>query len=447
MLDPVELLIRNATVVTMNAAREVLREADVLIDGNRIVSVGPTSKARRTRATRVIDGRGLVVLPGLIHSHLHACQTLCRNHADGLELLDWLRERIWPFEAAHDAASMRASADLTFLELVTSGATACLDMGSVRHYDAVFEAARDAGVRLVGGKCMMDAGQGVPAGLRETTEASIAESVRLLETWHGAANGRLSYAFAPRFVLSCTEGLMRRVGELAKARGVRIHTHASENPTECDLVREKTGQDNVVYFGSLGMLGPHTTLAHCVWVTAEEQKALRETHTCVCHCPSANFKLASGVAKIPELVKQGITVGLGADGAPCNNTLDIFHELRLAALIHLPRVGPTGFSAMQALELATVNGARALGLEHEIGSIEVGKKADLTLVDVSGAHLTPVSDDPVATIVYSAQARDVRHVIIDGAVVVRDRQPQLVNAPAIRRAASAHALRLLATLD
>ncbi len=442
-----ELLIRNAAVVTMNASREVLRDADVLIDGDRIVSVGPHSRARRRLATRVIEGKGLVVLPGLIHSHLHACQTLCRNHADGLELLDWLRERIWPFEASHDAASMRASADLTFLELITSGATACLDMGSVRHYDAVFESARDAGLRLVGGKCMMDAGQGVPAGLRETTEASIAESLRLLEKWHGAENGRLTYAFAPRFVLSCTEALMRQVGELAKARGVRIHTHASENPTECDLVREKTGLDNVSYFNSLGMLGPHTTLAHCVWVTAEEQRVLRETRTCVCHCPSANFKLASGVAKIPELVQQGITVGLGADGAPCNNTLDIFHELRLAALIHLPRVGPTGFSAMKALELATVNGAKALGLEKDIGSIEVGKKADLTLVDVSGTHLTPISDDPVATIVYSAQSRDVRHVVIDGQIVLRDRVPQTMNVEAVRKSAATHAARLLKQLD
>lgn len=442
-----ELLIRNAAVVTMNASREVLRDADVLIDGDRIVSVGPHSRTRRRLATRVIEGKGLVVLPGLIHSHLHACQTLCRNHADGLELLDWLRERIWPFEASHDAASMRASADLTFLELITSGATACLDMGSVRHYDAVFESARDAGLRLVGGKCMMDAGQGVPAGLRETTEASVAESVRLLEKWHGAENGRLTYAFAPRFVLSCTEALMRQVGELAKARGVRIHTHASENPTECDLVREKTGLDNVSYFGSLGMLGPHTTLAHCVWVTADEQRVLRETRTCVCHCPSANFKLASGVAKIPELVQQGITVGLGADGAPCNNTLDIFHELRLAALIHLPRVGPTGFSAMKALELATVNGAKALGLEKHIGSIEPGKKADLTLVDVSGTHLTPISDDPVATIVYSAQSRDVRHVIIDGQVVLRDRVPQTLNAEVVRKSAASHAARLLKQLD
>ena len=170
-----DLVIGNATVITMNASREVLRDAEVVIQGGRIARVGPQKKGRKSGVRRFIDARGRVVLPGLIHSHLHACQTLCRNHADGLELLDWLRERIWPFEASHDPQSLRASADVTFLECIKSGATAVLDMGTVHHYDAVFEAARDAGIRLVGGKCMMDAGQGGPVGLRETTESSLGE--------------------------------------------------------------------------------------------------------------------------------------------------------------------------------------------------------------------------------------------------------------------------------
>ncbi len=442
-----DLVITNATVITMNASREVLRDAELVIQGDRIASVGPARRGPRTGVRRVLDARGKVVLPGLIHSHLHACQTLCRNHADGLELLDWLRERIWPFEAAHDARSLRASADLTFLECVRSGATSVLDMGTVRHYDAVFEAARDSGVRLVGGKCMMDAGQGVPAGLREATEASIAESLRLIDTWHGAENGRLRYALAPRFVLSCTEGLLRRVGELAVERGVRIHTHASENPTECDVVRDKTGMDNVAYFHHLGLLGEHTTLAHCVWLTADEQRLLRETKTRVAHCPSANFKLASGTAKIPELLQQGIVIGLGADGAPCNNNLDIFMELRLAALIHLPRTGPTSLPAMQVLELATLNGAKALGLEGEVGVLAPGAKADVITVDLSGAHATPNSSDPVATLVYAGQSHDVRDVVVDGQLLMRDRRMLRVDPGAITAAARTEAARLLAQLD
>jgi 5-methylthioadenosine/S-adenosylhomocysteine deaminase len=443
----VDLVIGNATVITMNESRQVLRDAEVVIRGDRILKVGPAKRGMGGGPRRFIDAKGQVVLPGLIHSHLHACQTLCRNHADGLELLDWLRDRIWPFEASHDAQSLRASADVTFLECIRSGATSVLDMGTVRHYDSVFESARDAGIRLVGGKCMMDAGQGVPAGLRETTEGSLAESIRLIEKWHGQENGRLRYALAPRFVLSCTEKLLREVQNLATTRGVRIHTHASENPTECDVVREKTGMDNVSYFHHLGLLGPHTTLAHCVWLTAEEQRLLRETQTRVAHCPSANFKLASGTAKIPELLKQGITIGLGADGAPCNNNLDIFVELRLAALIHLPRTGPTSLPAMQVLELATLNGAKALGLEGEIGVLKEGARADVIRVDLSTPHATPNSSDPVATLVYSGQSQDVRDVIVDGQVLMRDRRLRTLDEAAIRRSAQLHSERLVAKLD
>ena len=431
----------------MNASREVLRDAEVVIQGDRIARVGPRKRGGKTGVRRYIDARGQVVLPGLIHSHLHACQTLCRNHADGLELLDWLRDRIWPFEASHDAQSLRASADLTFLECIRSGATAVLDMGTVRHYDSVFESARDSGIRLVGGKCMMDAGQGVPAGLRESTEGSLAESIRLIEKWHGAEGDRLRYALAPRFVLSCTEALLRRVQDLAMERGVRIHTHASENATECDVVREKTGMDNVSYFHHLGLLGKHTTLAHCVWLTAEEQRLLRETGTRVAHCPSANFKLASGTAKVPELLRQGIVVGLGADGAPCNNNLDIFVELRLAALIHLPRGGPTSLPAMQVLEMATLNGAKALGLEGEIGCLQEGARADVITVDLSNAHATPNSADAVATLVYAGQSQDVRDVVVNGQILMRERRLLAVDEAAILAAARVASARLVSQLD
>jgi 5-methylthioadenosine/S-adenosylhomocysteine deaminase len=442
-----ELAIQNATVVTMNASREVLEDAEVLIEGDRIVKAGPASRGGKKFFRKTIDARGRVVLPGLIHAHLHACQTLCRNRADGLELLDWLRERIWPYESAHDQASMRASADLTFLELIRSGATAALDMGTVRHYDAVFESARDCGIRLTGGKAMMDTGQGVPAGLRETTEESMRESLRLIDRWHGTEGGRLRYAFAPRFVLSCTERLLREVVAEAARRDVRIHTHASENATECDVVREKTGFDNVSWFNELGLLGTTTTLAHCVWLTSEEQRQLAETATSICHCPSANLKLASGFAKVPELLREGVNVALGADGAPCNNNLDIFTEMRLAALIHKPRSGPATMSAMQVLEMATLNGARALGLEAELGAIEPGKKADVIIVDPDGAHATPGGADVVSALVYSARASDVCDVIVDGRVLMRNRELLTMDEAKVLCAAREHGDRLAAAID
>ncbi len=433
-----DLLISHATVVTMNASREVLTEADILVRDGRIAKVGSQLKGKKA-SRRTLDATGLVVIPGLIHGHLHACQTLFRNRADGLELLDWLRERIWPFEAAHDEHSMRASADLTFAELIKSGATAALDMGSVRHTDAIFEAAQDAGFRLTGGKAMMDSGQGLPAGLRETTSDSLVESIRLCKQWNGAAGGRLRYAFAPRFVLSCSEELLRQVAQLAPELSARIHTHASENSSECDAVRQRTGADNVDYLHRVGISGPHVTLAHCVWLTAHEHRLLRETGTCVCHCPSSNLKLASGIAKVPELMDEGVHVCLGADGAPCNNNLDLFLEMRLAALLHKPRCGPLVMPPERVLAMATVEGARALGLQDEVGSIEEGKRADLTLVDLRGAHAQPAGDDVIAQLVHSGTAADVRHVLIDGKLVMRDRELLTLDESRVTASASQYA--------
>lgn len=439
----VDLLLTNGTVVTMNREREVLAGADVLIQDGRVARVGRNLRIRGG-GIRVLDVTGQVVLPGFIHGHLHACQTLFRNRADGLELLDWLRERIWPFEAAHDADSMRASADLTFAELIRSGATAALDMGSVRHYDAVFESARDCGFRLTGGKAMMDSPE-LPATLRESTEDAIAGSLELLERWHGAQEGRLRYALTPRFVLSCTERLLREVARLARDKGVRIHTHASENRTECDVVRKLTGQDNIAYFHALGLTGPHLTLAHCVWPTDEELRLLRDTRTVVCHCPGSNLKLASGLAPVPEMLEAGVSVCLGADGAACNNNLDMFTEMRLAALIHKPRVGPRGMSAEHVLEMATLGGARALGLEEELGSLEPGKRADITIVDLTDLHASPADpQDVLSPLVYAARASDVVHVLVGGRPVLKDRALVTLDAAAVAASARQHASRITA---
>lgn len=440
-----DLLIRNGTVIPMNPAREVLAATDVLVQGRRIAQVG--KRLKPARGARVIDAEGQLVLPGLVHGHLHACQTLFRNRADGLELLDWLQQRIWPMEAAHDRASMRASADLTFVELLKSGATALLDMGTVRHYQAVFESARDCGIRLTGGKAMMDAPD-TPAGLKEGTAQSVEESLALLKRWHGAEDGRLRYAFCPRFVLSCTEPLLKQVAALATAWNARIHTHASENRTECELVRQRTGLDNVAYFHSLKLSGPHVTLAHGVWLSEEERRLLAQSGTVVCHCPSSNLKLASGIAQVPELLARGVHVCLGADGAPCTNNLDLFLEMRLAALLNKPRLGPLTLPAMQVLEMATLGGARGLGLEHEIGSIEVGKRADLIVVDLSGAaHATPGGEDPVARLVYSGKGEDVRHTVVDGRLLMKDRKLLTLDEEEVLSRARKHAQRVARAIE
>jgi len=435
------LLLRGGSVVTMDSARRVL-DADVLVANGRIERVGPSD--RRTVGQpkpAVMDCSGLIVMPGLIQAHIHLCQTLFRGLADDLSLEDWLTQRIWPLEAAHTAESIHASAMLGAAELLLGGTTAILDMESVRHTGAAFEALELMGIRATAGKCLMDAPSN-PAALRESTDQALTESADLCARWHGAAEGRLRYCYAPRFAPSCTGPLLRAVSDLAEKAGAVVHTHAAETLVELDIVKRATGHDEIAYLDSVGISGPRAALAHCVWVDKDGIGRLARQATNIVHCPSSNLKLGSGIAPIPEMLAAGCRVGIGADGAPCNNRLDAFAEMRLAALIQKPRLGPDALPAAHALELATLGGARALGLENEIGSVEVGKRADLIVLDLSGPHTQPEEGDVVSRIVYSARAADVRHVIVDGRVVVKDGALQTANATEIAGAANTHARKL-----
>lgn len=411
-----EVIIRGGTIVTMDPEWRLL-EGDVHARDGRIIQVGGAA-VPTGRDYEILDAEGALVLPGLVQSHIHTCQTLARGRADDLALLDWLRRIVWPYEGALDAEDVAAAARLACAELLLGGTTAIQDMATVHHTDAIFEVARDVGIRATIGKAMMDDGDGVPASLRERTRASIDESIALCQRWHGTEDGRLRYAFAPRFVLSCTEDLLREVAVVARRLGARIHTHASENRDELAAVVQARGDVNVAYLDHVGLSGHDVGLAHCVWLDERERRILAETSTHLLHCPSSNLKLASGVATIPELLQEGISVSLGADGAPCNNNLDAFMEMRLAALIHKPRVGPTGMPARQVVRMATMGGAKALGLDGEIGSLEVGKRADVAVVAIDGPHVSP-TDSPYAALAYACRANDVRHVVVDGKVVVR----------------------------
>jgi len=410
------LILKHARILTMDARRRIV-DGDVVITGDRITAMGGPGRAKA--GAKTLDCTGLVVIPGLIQAHIHLCQTLFRGLADDLVLEDWLAKRIWPLEAAHTPDSIYWSAMLGAAELLLGGTTAILDMETVRHTGAAFDALAAIGLRATAGKCLMDAPT-APAGLREATGSALQEAADLCEQWHGAASGRLRYCFAPRFAPSCTGPLLRAVSDLAERHGAMIHTHAAETPAELEMVQRETGQDELTYLDSVGISGPRAALAHCVWVDGDGMQRLARQQTNVVHCPSSNLKLGSGLAPIPEMLAAGCRVALGADGAPCNNRLDAFTEMRLAALVQKPRLGPDAMPAAQVLELATVGGARALGLDAEIGSIEVGKKADLAVLDLSGPHAQPGSADLVSRIVYSARASDVRHVIVDGKVVVKD---------------------------
>lgn len=413
-------IIRNTTVVTMDDADTILHDAAIAIaDDGRIEAVGPDASIARTGDVRIIDGSGQVVIPGFVQTHIHLCQTLFRNLADDLVLIDWLRTRIWPFEAAHDAKSLRASARLGLAELIRSGTTCILDMGTVNHTDAIGEAMLESGLRGFVGKCMMDAGDEVPPGLRESTRDSLRESERLARAWRGAGDGRIGYCFAPRFALSCTETLLREVGPMAADLGALIHTHSSETQFEVDTTLRDHGVRNVEYLERCGLTGDNAVFAHGVWLDDNERRILRDSCTAIAHCPSSNLKLASGIADIPRLLEWGIKVGLGADGAPCSNTLDAFTEMRHAALIQKPIHGPTAMPARRVLRLATIDGARALGLGDQIGSIEVGKRADLSIIRFDRPH-NGVGGDIASRLVYASYPENVRTVLVDGRILMED---------------------------
>lgn len=418
MKSDFDFLIEGGTVITMDPEERVLH-GDVLIRDGKIRAVAPWGRAKPKPGTRTVDARGCFVLPGFVQPHVHLCQVLFRGLAEGVPLLDWLKDFIWPLEAAHDEKSLRASANLGIAELLLGGTTTVLDMGTVHHTKTLFETARDAQIRYVGGKAMMDQGDDIPEGLAETTEESLDRSLALASEWHGKEGGRLQYAFAPRFILSCSDKLMKETVLAARDLGCLLHTHASENPGEVEAVKKATGKDNVEALHKLGFTGEDVVLAHCVHVTDKEKKILAKTNTAVAHCPSGNLKLASGVAPVVDLLSRGVRVGIAHDGAPCNNRMSAFTEMRLAALLQKPTHGAAAFGARAALRAATLGGAEVLGLADQVGSLEKGKRGDVVVVSAGAPHMHP-HNDPVTSVVYAAEASDVRHVFVDGQWLVRD---------------------------
>ncbi|HYN26248.1 MAG TPA: amidohydrolase family protein, partial [Pyrinomonadaceae bacterium] len=314
---------------------------------------------------------------------------------------------------------------------IKGGTTCALTMETVNHTEAVFQVVEETGYRATVGKCMMDKGEEVPAALHEDTEASVEESLALLEKWHGKADGRIRFCFAPRFAVSCTPELLSNVARLAHERGVMVHTHASENRHECELVEQATGLRNIPYLDSLGLTGQHVALAHCIHVDDDEIAILKRTNTNVVHCPSSNLKLGSGIAPVKRMLEEGISVSLGADGAACNNRLDMFTEMRTAALLQKALHGPEVLPAKRALRMATIDGARALSLGNEIGSLEVGKRADVIVVKMDSLHSTPHQPDLASAITYSAQLSDVETVVIDGQLVMREGKLLTVDEPSV----------------
>ncbi len=406
------ILIKNGTILTVVNKDVQAFKADILISGNRIAKIGNiTAKPDVT-----INAADKLVIPGLIQTHVHLCQTLFQGYANdfSLGLLNWLRKKIWPLEASHDESSLYFSALLGATKLIRSGTTCTMSMETVRHTDAVFNAIEDIGLRATVGKCMMDKGDNVPAPLLERTQDSIEESLKLFKRWHNKFNGRIRYAFSPRFALTCSKELLRDVGQIARENKTIVHTHAAENKQEVEALLKQSGMRNIEYLEHLNLTHDNLCLAHCVWLNNNELDIIKTGKVKVLHCPSSNLKLGSGLAHINEMIDNSINVSIGVDAALFNANMDVFTEMRRAVSLQTQKT----LSPEQAFKMATIEGAKALGLQKEIGSIEVGKKADIVILNNPRLG----NKDMLLTMLNFTEPSDIETVLIDGRIILKNRE-------------------------
>ncbi len=419
-------IVSGGMVVTVDAARRVYNPGAVAVDGTTIVAVGPAADiASRFKAAQQIDATGSIVIPGLINAHAHAPMVLYRGLADDLRLQEWLEKYIFPAEAKTVSREMvRAGTRLAALEMIQSGTTAYADMYYFE--EEIARTTKAAGMRGVLGQTIIQ----FPVPDAKTPAEGLARNEAFIKEFQ--KDDLIVPAVAPHspYTLEARDLLSSRA--LAAKYGVPVLIHVAETENELGSSQKAhSGMSPVRYLQSIAFFGPRTLINHGVWVDAADMAILRGHGVAVSHNPESNMKLASGIAPVPEYLAQGITVGLGTDGAASNNDLDMFEAMRFAALLHKVKTGdPRALPATTALEMATINGARALGLESAIGSLESGKRADLAIVSTANARLTPLYD-PVSHLVYAARGDDVRTVMVNGRVLMRDRKMLTLDETAI----------------
>lgn len=404
------ILIKNTTVLPMTGEERVLSDAYVRIEGQYIHEVG-RGPAPDGDYDLVIDGSGQVLMPGFINAHTHAAMTLLRSYADDLPLMEWLETKVWPLEDKMTDEDMYNGTRLAILEMIQSGTTCFADM--YFKMDKVAQAVKDTGMRAVLSRGMV--------GVGPEHEQAIEQSRELVRDWHGAAGGRIQFMLGPHAPYTCPPDYLKRVIALSEELGVGIHIHLAETIGEVNNIEEQYGKTPIALMEDIGLFSRPVLAAHCVHVSEEEIKILEQYKAGVAHNPESNMKLASGIAPVAAMLEAGIPVAIGTDGASSNNNLDMLQEMRSAAFLQkVATMDTTVLPAYQALEMATRNGAIALGLGDELGQVKVGYKADLILVSLQAAHMTPCYD-VVANLAYAGQASDVQTVIIDGKAVMMNR--------------------------
>lgn len=433
---PVDLLIANGLVVSMDTQMTVIENGSVVVHKGEIVAVGPSTTIKeRYSAARSIDAAGKLVMPGLVNSHTHAAMTLFRGLADDLPLDTWLTKHIWPAEAKFiTPAAVRSGANLALAEMIRSGTTTFSDMYFFA--DELAQAAKTAGVRAVVGEAVLD----FPTPDSKSPQESFTTIEKLAATWKN--DPLITIAVGTHSPYTCSQETLKSAKKLADTLGLPLTIHVSETSKEVADLTAKYGIPPFEYLDRLGFFGGTVIVAHAVYPTAKEIKLMAEKQVGVAHNPGSNMKLASGVAPVTEMLQAGIAVGLGTDGAASNNNLSIFKEMNLAALLQkVSRLEPIALSAAEVVKAATIGGAKVLGLEKRIGSLEKGKRADLILIDLNRPHLVPFYN-VYSELVYATNGADVETVIIEGRIVMQNRKLVTLDEDTVMQEAKKLALKI-----
>ena len=416
-----QILIKNGYVISMNKNREIFKNGSVLIEDDKIKAVGKVEPSLVNADAEIYDVQGKIILPGLVNTHVHLSQQLGRGVADDVVLLTWLRERVWPYESSFNYEDSLISSTACCVELIKTGVTTFLEAGG-QYVDAMAEAVEKCGLRACLSKSTMDEGEGLPKAWQKTTQEELDFQEELFKKYNNTAEGRIKIWFGLRTIFNNSDELIKGTKILADKYKTGIHMHVLEVKEEMDYTRATREETTVEHMNRLGALGPNLVAAHTVWLTEREIDLFRLYDVKVSHNPGAAMKVVLGFAKIPEMLEKGIAVSIGTDGAPSNNRMDMMRDMYLTSLIHKGRtLNPKTVSAEQVLEMATINGARCALMEKEIGSLEVGKKADLIILNPDTIHSLPVID-PVANIVYAMSSENIESSMCNGKWLMKNRE-------------------------
>lgn len=443
------ILVKHATVFTMDPQKNVISDGGIYVEGNKIIRVGATEEVAKAAGSPeyVINGERKMLLPGLIDTHAHLVEAIMRGLApDNVNLATWLRQGVWPLQTAVDTDVMKASAQLCLLEMLKTGTTSFLEAQLHTRWgiDAAASAVAQSGIRGIISKMIMDQPtyEGTKHPFPEDKDAALKEFHRLYKQWNNKADGRIRIGFGINNPRVCSEALAQEVAQVSKETGCFITMHLGETRVDIEnLAKRNTTPGEFATKTGIAQRG--AVFAHGVWLTDNDIQRLAKAGASIAHCPSSNMKLASGIAPVPKMLKAGLNVGIGCDGAACNDCYDMFREMKATSLIHkVAALDPTAISYLDVLTMATVNGAKALGAQREYGSLEQGKKADFILIDLKKPHFYP-TQGASSDLVYSAHGYDVSHTVVDGNILVEDGQVKTLNEETVLNEAERQAQRML----